>query len=103
MDEKFNEYDFQAPGDNEYIYLYHRIIEPALKKFDPDFILVSSGFDAARGDPLGHFTVTPNGYYYLTKQLTRLQKPMLVVLEGGYNLNSISLSAEAVMRALVKE
>lgn len=48
--------------------------------------MVSSGFDAARGDPLGGFTVTPNGYYYMTKRLLELQKPVLVVLEGGYNL-----------------
>ena len=52
--------------------------------------MISSGFDAARNDPLGGFTVTPNGYYYLTKKITELQKPMLVVLEGGYNLLSIS-------------
>lgn len=70
VDETFKEYKFQSPGDNEYIYLYHRIIEPVLREFNPDFILVSSGFDAARGDPLGGFTVTPNGYYYLTKRLT---------------------------------
>lgn len=72
-----------------------------MTEFNPDFILVSSGFDAARGDPLGGFTVTPNGYYYMTKRLTEFKKPMLVVLEGGYNLESISLSAEAVMRALI--
>jgi len=57
-----------------------------LKEFKPDFILVSSGFDAARGDPLGGFSITPNGYYYMTKRLMELQKPVLVVLEGGYNL-----------------
>lgn len=69
VDENFKNYKFQAPGDNQYIYLYHRIIEPVLKEFKPDFILVSCGFDAARGDPLGGFTITPNGYYYMTKRL----------------------------------
>lgn len=64
---------------------------------------MSSGFDAARGDPLGGFTVTPNGYYYITKKLLELQKPVLVVLEGGYNLSAISISASAVMKALLKE
>ena len=74
-----------------------------MKEFNPDFILVSCGFDGARGDPLGGFTITPNGYYYMTKRLMELHKPMLLVLEGGYSLEAISLSAEAVMRALVHD
>jgi acetoin utilization deacetylase AcuC-like enzyme len=69
VNSKFHQYDFQSPGDNEYIYIYNRIIEPILKSFNPEFILISSGFDAARGDPLGGFSVTPNGYFYLTKKL----------------------------------
>lgn len=69
VNKKRRSYDFQAPGDNEYIYLYNRIIHPILKEFDPEFILVSSGFDAARKDYLGGFTVTPNGYYYMTRRL----------------------------------
>jgi histone deacetylase 6 len=32
-------------------------------------ILISSGFDAANGDPLGGFTITPHGYYYMTKKI----------------------------------
>lgn len=47
--------------------------------------------------------MTPNGYYYLTKKLAELNKPLLVVLEGGYNLNSISKSAGGVMKGLLKE
>lgn len=39
----------------------------------------------------------------MTKRLLEFEKPMLVVLEGGYNLESISNSAEAVMRALVHD
>jgi histone deacetylase 6 len=86
VDKSFKPYNFQSPGDNEYIYAYHRIIEPVLKEFNPDVILISSGFDAANGDPLGGFTITPNGYYYLTKMILDLRKPTLVALEGGYNL-----------------
>jgi histone deacetylase 6 len=65
--------------------------------------LVSSGFDAANGDPLGGFTITPNGYHYLTKQLMQLKKPLLVALEGGYNLDSIKNSAYNIIKALLHE
>lgn len=85
---KRRSYDFQTPGDNEYIYLYNRIIHPILKEFDPEFILVSSGFDAARKDYLGGFTLTPNAYYYMTRRLLELGKPLLCILEGGYHLGS---------------
>jgi acetoin utilization deacetylase AcuC-like enzyme len=84
------------------MYIYHRIIEPIIKEFDPEVILVSSGFDAAVGDPLGGFTVTPTGYHYITKNILELKKPTLIALEGGYNLTAIKKSAHGVIRALLK-
>lgn len=69
IDKKGTNFSFQSPGDNEYIYLYDRIIHPILESFDPEFILVSSGFDAARWDPVGGFSNTPNAYYYMTRRL----------------------------------
>ena len=74
-----------------------------LQDYNPDVILVSSGFDAANGDPLGGFTITPNGYHYLTRQLMALKKPLLVALEGGYNLEAIRNSAYNIIRALLHE
>lgn len=55
-------------------------MEPILLEFDPEFILVSCGFDAARNDPLGGMTLTPNGYFYMAKCLGQLEKPLVVVL-----------------------
>lgn len=80
VNEKFQEYKFQSPGDNDYIYIYHRILEPILKTYDPEFILISSGFDAAAGDPLGGFSITANGYFYLTRRLMELNSKVLAVL-----------------------
>jgi len=85
-------YNFQAPGDNEYIYLYDRVIHPIIQSFDPEFILVSSGFDAARWDAVGGFSVTPNAYYYMTRRLMEFNRPMLCVLEGGYNVRQTALA-----------
>ncbi len=48
-------------------------------------MLVSAGFDAARGDPLGGYQVTPEGYAHLTHQLMSLAAGrVLVILEVGY-------------------
>lgn len=75
---------------------------PVAQAFDPDLILVSSGFDAARGDPLGGCDLTPAGYAHMTHRLLSLGRGKVVVaLEGGYNLTSISRGMEAVLRVLL--
>jgi histone deacetylase 6 len=51
----------QFPDDNEYIYAFERLIFPILKKFDPELMIVSAGFDSAKGDPLGDLGVTQDG------------------------------------------
>ena len=42
-------------GDSEYIYAFNKVIMPILHEFAPDFILVSAGFDAAKGKIAIHF------------------------------------------------
>ncbi len=41
-------------------------------KFNPDLVLVSSGFDAALGDPLGNYKITPAGFAHMLKMLCGL-------------------------------
>ena len=75
---------------------------PICQEFDPDLIFISAGYDAARGDPLGFLSVDPEGYAYMTSRLKELANGRLIVaLEGGYDLDAISLSAEATLRALL--
>uniref|UniRef100_A0A8C6WN44 Protein deacetylase HDAC6 n=1 Tax=Neogobius melanostomus TaxID=47308 RepID=A0A8C6WN44_9GOBI len=80
-------------GDAEYIAAFHRVVMPIATEFNPDLVLVSAGFDAARGDPLGGYNVSPEGYAHLTHLLLTLASGKLImILEGGYNLTSISES-----------
>ncbi|XP_067096695.1 histone deacetylase 6 isoform X1 [Osmerus mordax] len=80
-------------GDPEYLAAFHSVVLPIAREFDPGLVLVSAGFDAARGDPLGGYQVTPEGYAHLTHLLNSLAGGrVLVILEGGYNLTSISES-----------
>jgi histone deacetylase 6 len=66
--------------------------------------LVSAGFDAAAGDPLGGCEVTPAGYAHMTHMLMPLAEGKIVlVLEGGYSLESTSKSALACVRVLMGE
>lgn len=43
-----------------------------MKEFAPDFLIISAGFDAARGDPVGGTAVTPEGYAYMTHKLRKV-------------------------------
>ena len=52
---------FDTVGDSDYNYVWDRVLVPVARRFAPDLILVSAGFDAARGDPLGGADVTPGG------------------------------------------
>jgi acetoin utilization deacetylase AcuC-like enzyme len=58
----------------------------ATSDWAPDVVLVSAGFDAMQGDPLGNFTLEPVDYAELTTRLrTRLpDTPLVGLLEGGY-------------------
>lgn len=89
-------------GNAEYLAAFDHVIMPIAREFDPELVLVSCGFDAARGDPLGGCDITPVGYAHMTAMLQTLANGRVVVaLEGGYNLCSIAASAQAVVQTLL--
>jgi acetoin utilization deacetylase AcuC-like enzyme len=64
-------------------------------------MIISAGFDSALGDPKGQVAVTPVGYAYMTWGLRSLCKKTVAVLEGGYDLDALRVSSEAVVRTLM--
>nr|XP_045361102.1 histone deacetylase 6 isoform X4 [Camelus bactrianus] len=89
-------------GDTDYLAAWHRLVLPIAYEFNPELVLVSAGFDAARGDPLGGCQVSPEGYAHLTHLLMGLANGRIIlILEGGYNLTSISESMAACTRSLL--
>ena len=91
-------------NDVEYMYAFRKIVMPICEEFDPDFVIISSGFDAADGDVIGQCHVSPQCYGQMTHMMKSLANGNLtVLLEGGYNLNSISNSALEVAKVLMGE
>ncbi|KAG8431282.1 hypothetical protein GDO86_019126 [Hymenochirus boettgeri] len=89
-------------GDTEYLMAFHRVVMPIAYEFNPQLVLISAGFDAARGDPLGGCQVSPEGYAHMTHLLMGLAGGRIVlVLEGGYNLTSISESMALCTQTLL--
>ncbi|XVF11800.1 hypothetical protein REPUB_Repub08aG0059000 [Reevesia pubescens] len=91
-------------GDADYLAAWDHILVPVAKEFNPDIIIISAGFDAAVGDPLGGCRVTPYGYSVMLKKLMDFaQGKIVLALEGGYNLDSIANSALACMEVLLED
>ncbi len=74
----------------------------ATNRWDPELLLISSGFDAMQGDPLGGFTLEPEHYAQWTARLReRLPAtPIVSLLEGGYDPPRLAEGAAAHIAAL---
>jgi acetoin utilization deacetylase AcuC-like enzyme len=87
-------------GDVDYTTALDRLVDPAVRDFDPDLILVSAGFDAHRHDPISRTRVSTSGYGYMTAQLRATAEAVGAglgfVLEGGYGLDTLSDSVAEV-------
>jgi len=84
-------------GDAEYLDAFDRVAEPAVAAFEPELLLVSAGFDAAAGDPLGGMRVSEEGFRELARRCRALCDQVAAVLEGGYNLETLPGLVDAAL------
>ena len=92
-------------GDLGYELAFHEVIDPILRQFEPQFILVSAGFDCHKRDPLGSMQVTERGFAAMSRRLIATARDVCggriaAVLEGGYDLDAIRSSTEVVLEEL---
>ncbi|CBI15124.3 hypothetical protein VitviT2T_026263 [Vitis vinifera] len=91
-------------GDADYLAVWDHILIPVAKDFNPDIVIISAGFDAAIGDPLGGCHVTPYGYSVMLKKLMEFSEGKIIMaLEGGYNLVSLANSVLACVEVLLED
>ncbi|MDX1421582.1 MAG: histone deacetylase family protein [Kiloniellales bacterium] len=79
---------------------------PALRRFAPEFLLVSAGFDAHQADPLAQLRFRDEDYAWATAELKAVAEDccagrLVSTLEGGYDLGALATSAAAHVRALM--
>jgi acetoin utilization deacetylase AcuC-like enzyme len=79
----------EGSGDAEYGTAFETAVEPAVRAFEPELLLVSAGFDAHEQDPLGGMRVTAAGFQELSARCASLAPRVVAVLEGGYNLATL--------------
>jgi acetoin utilization deacetylase AcuC-like enzyme len=81
------------------------VVGPFADSWEPDWLLLSAGFDAHRADPLTSLGLTAADYADLTERLLALVPPgrRVLFLEGGYDLDALAASAGAAAAAAVGE
>jgi acetoin utilization deacetylase AcuC-like enzyme len=93
-------------GDAGYARIFDELLAPIARRFKPDVILVSAGYDTHWLDPLGSMLVTITGYGALTRKLVALANELCggriaISLEGGYSLDAQAYGALATFGALL--
>ena len=94
-------------GDADYTYAFEEIVVPVARRWKPQAILVSAGFDIHHNDPLGGMAVTESGFTKMTRMLMDVAEEVckgriLCTLEGGYDLSGLTNSVKAVILQLRK-
>lgn len=110
-----SDYDFVGQGfnvnvpfnktgmkDGDYMAIMQQILMPLAHQFDPELVIVSSGYDAAIGDAEGRSEVTPSAYAHFTSMMKGLANGKLcVIFEGGYCLKSLAEGLALTLKCLL--
>ena len=83
-----------------------RVVGPAVKRFAPDIIMVSAGYDAHYADPVGNMDVDSQIFWRFGSFVREMVKTIgakgsVWVLEGGYNPFTLGLSIRASLEGLI--
>jgi len=82
---------------------YAAAVKKALRiidKYQPEYLLISAGFDTHEKDPMGFFKLTTSYYQELGLQIKKLELPTLVVQEGGYAANILGDNVVSLLKGL---
>ena len=95
----------EGTGDVQYLRAVEDEIVRVIDDYKPDAIVLSSGFDAHRRDPLGGMNVTEQAYGEITRRIVEAAERhangrVLSLLEGGYDMEGLAASVDEHLRAL---
>jgi len=94
-------------GDDDYQGIVERVLQPIAERYKPHLILVSAGFDIAKGDPLADMNVTASGFARMTRSLLAMSAAccpgrLVFTLEGGYHGGALAEGVAAVLTTLAR-
>jgi len=92
-------------GDGAYREAFEQIVLPQVRAFEPELVVVASGYDSSAFDPNGRMMLHSDSYRWMTEQLVAVaaevaDNRLLVVHEGGYSAFYVPFCALAVIETL---
>ncbi|MEN6450752.1 MAG: histone deacetylase [Thermoguttaceae bacterium] len=90
----------KGAGRKEFFAAFEHCLGPAVDRFKPELVIISAGFDARHGDPLGRLELTDRDYIDLTGLVMEMTQHhaggrLVSILEGGYCLTGLASAAAA--------
>ncbi len=99
----YNVQILKGSGDKDYLNVYQDILPDIVRRFDPDLLLVSAGYDIHVKDPHADIRVTSEGIRGLVRSiLTSSDCPKIFILEGGYDLDSLAESVVVTIGEMLR-
>jgi acetoin utilization deacetylase AcuC-like enzyme len=91
--------------NEDYRVVFAEVIEPVLRQYRPDLILISAGVDAHERDPLAGMRLTTEAFGAMTMDLRRVAEEcgegrIAAITEGGYDVHALTDSLNAIVAAL---
>lgn len=84
----------------EYLKVLDQIVIPNLKKFQPEFLIISAGFDTYKDDPLGAFLLDTYDYAEIGARFKSLNLPTVVLQEGGYFVDKLGENVATFLQGM---
>ncbi|MCO5141907.1 MAG: histone deacetylase family protein [Oligoflexia bacterium] len=81
----------------EYLKIIDTLVIPALKKFDPKFLILSAGFDTYKEDPIGRFNLETDDFPEVAARFANLGLPTLILQEGGYSVEKLGVNVRSFL------
>ncbi len=93
-------------GDQGFKQVFDELIGPIVEAFAPELLVVSAGYDAHWRDPIGGLRLSAAGFAELASRVTAWARAcsggrLVLVLEGGYDLEALAASVLATAEAIV--
>jgi acetoin utilization deacetylase AcuC-like enzyme len=94
-------------NDLDYETVFIEQILPKIDQFQPEFILISAGFDAHQADPLANINLSTASFGWMTERLMEkankhCNNRIISLLEGGYNLDALARCVGIHLENLLK-
>jgi acetoin utilization deacetylase AcuC-like enzyme len=93
----------RGAGNKDYICVYQDILPGLIRRFSPDVMLVSAGYDIHLRDSHADIRVTDEGIRCIVRSiLTAHHCPVIFTLEGGYDLEALEESVEVTIEEMLR-